>query len=445
MKKYYFSVTLGMVLSLLTNLNASTSNYLASQVYSDLERKVFQVKTALSKDAPKSSYGTGFVVAIDGKIITNYHVVSRSLEKYNTYQIYVDVEGEMFEAKILEIDIIHDLALLKIDKKLDNSLKIRMQNIKIGERIFSMGIPKDLGLSITEGIYNGIKKNGLYENIHMSNPLNAGMSGGPVIDSKGELVGVNVSILLKSQNISFAVTSKSVKRILDKYNSRGKDVVQYSNKNDKAVDSEIEKQLLNAQESLTTDFMNTAKKSKKEGLWSYTKPSKELTCWQVDNSDKDKNLYHEKKEICYVPSSSHVKHDLYGGTYELKYSIMSTDKLSLVKFYNYVNSVYNGEQMIESLYINFFANDNYTKYECDKDIVFNTKDIPFKINYCVKAYVNYKGIYDVDFKAVTLLKDKNALFLRLTLRGFTSNNINQFIQTLLNDIRFSNNVDYKNI
>ena len=100
------------------------------------------------------------------------------------------VDGKKtIKADVVAFDIVNDLALLKVPVKFSQVLKVRPGAVKDGDKIFSIGLPKDLGMSIVEGNYNGILKEGIYENILMSSPINSGMSGGPTLNKNSDVVG----------------------------------------------------------------------------------------------------------------------------------------------------------------------------------------------------------------------------------------------------------------
>ena len=114
--------------------------------------------------------------------------------------------------ELLTIDVIHDLAILRVDSLQGRFLELNTAELDKGGRIYSMGNPRDLGLTIIEGTYNGLVKNSRYQKILFSGSLNPGMSGGPSIDENGEVIGVNVST--GGEQISFLVPAKNLRALL---------------------------------------------------------------------------------------------------------------------------------------------------------------------------------------------------------------------------------------
>jgi serine protease Do len=89
--------------------------------------------------------------------------------------------------------LVHDLAIVKSEEIHGSFFALNETPLKKGSRIFSLGNPLDLGMTIIEGTYSGDIEGSLYDKIHFSGSLNPGMSGGPTIDAKGACIGINVS------------------------------------------------------------------------------------------------------------------------------------------------------------------------------------------------------------------------------------------------------------
>src|SRR6201999_2275505 len=87
-----------------------------------------------------------------------------------------------------------------------------------GARVYSLGNPHDVGLSIVEGTYNGQLAETLFERIHFTGSLNPGMSGGPAIDRAGRVVGVNVASM--GNQLSFLVPIRFARELLEKVHTQ---------------------------------------------------------------------------------------------------------------------------------------------------------------------------------------------------------------------------------
>ncbi|MBK7170152.1 MAG: trypsin-like peptidase domain-containing protein, partial [Gammaproteobacteria bacterium] len=142
-------------------------------------------------DNKSKGIGSGFQVGDDGVFATNFHVVSEFAHKPQRYHLeYLGRDGVAVPLKLLDIDVIHDLALLQAPAALPVTLPLAQVALAQGERVYSMGNPLDLAMTIIEGTYNGYVSAARYRKILFSASLNPGMSGGPALNDAGELVGV---------------------------------------------------------------------------------------------------------------------------------------------------------------------------------------------------------------------------------------------------------------
>lgn len=162
--------------------------------------------------------GTGFVVRDDGYIVTNNHVVQDAGKIEVSFQ-----NGKSYEAKVVGTDSFSDLAVLKIDGKnlptLDfgNSSKVRP-----GEFSIAIGSPMGFKHTVTFGIISAVGRdvrdiNGNINFIQTDAAINRGNSGGPLINMKGEVIGVNTAIITKqaAQNIGFAIPADIARNVID--------------------------------------------------------------------------------------------------------------------------------------------------------------------------------------------------------------------------------------
>ena len=218
-------------------------------VYSSLEiSQLFQLKTRRGRvntitwprDTIKSN-GSGFIISKDGYILTNAHNIRENLDPNfiitNTSVIVVVPGGDAFEASIRGIDEITDIALLKIDgENFDYCDLGDSDEVKVGEWAIALGNPRNL---ISNAQYQPIASAGIVSAINAdfsvdSNSgklldnmiqtdasLNPGNSGGPLIDSNGDVIGINTFIKADSQNLGFAIPINFAKKIADDLKLKG--------------------------------------------------------------------------------------------------------------------------------------------------------------------------------------------------------------------------------
>ncbi len=173
-----------------------------------------------------TSLGSGFIATSDGYIITNNHVIEGAED------ILVKLaDNRDYKGKVIGVDSRTDVAVIKINEK--NLPTIPWGNsdkLKPGEMILAVGNPFGLNHSITMGIISALGRVALgisdYENfIQTDAAINPGNSGGPLVNVKGEVIGVTNAIFSTSggyQGIGFAIPSNMVKNVMDSIISQGK-------------------------------------------------------------------------------------------------------------------------------------------------------------------------------------------------------------------------------
>src|SRR5471032_266680 len=169
-----------LLLSLLMLPAAATEN--AKTIFATGKDRIVQVRLIDQAGNAKNALGSGFVIADGGRIISNYHVVSGLVNHPGRFRAeYLAQNGETGKLALLDIDVIHDLALLRAEGFAPTPFAVRAEAPAMGVRLYSLGNPLDLGLTIVEGTYNALLKKSLYERIHFTGSINPGMSGGPTL------------------------------------------------------------------------------------------------------------------------------------------------------------------------------------------------------------------------------------------------------------------------
>jgi serine protease Do len=167
--------------------------------------------------------GSGFIISDDGFIMTNAHVVEGADEVTVTL-----TDRREFKAKVLGADRRSDVALLKVEARNLPSLRIGDSNhIRVGEWVIAIGSPFNLENTVTAGIISAkARDTGEYLPLIQSDvAVNPGNSGGPLINMRGEVIGINSQIATLSgayNGISFAVPIDEVMRVADQIKKTGK-------------------------------------------------------------------------------------------------------------------------------------------------------------------------------------------------------------------------------
>src|SRR5690606_12721451 len=154
----------------------------AARVRLDAARESVVLVRGFFGDAASSAFhGTGFAVGDQGFIVTNYHVVSEAVLHPRRFRLeYLTSDGRRGRLRVHAVDVRNDLAVLKPQEDLAlPPLRVRTDIPRPGARAYSIGFPLNLGLTITEGVANGVVASGFEQRIHYTGAINSGMSGGP--------------------------------------------------------------------------------------------------------------------------------------------------------------------------------------------------------------------------------------------------------------------------
>ncbi|MDH3721701.1 MAG: DegQ family serine endoprotease [Desulfobacteraceae bacterium] len=174
------------------------------------------------RDFKQRSLGSGFIIDKDGYIVTNNHVID------NADKIVVILKDEKeFEAQIVGRDKNTDLALIKIE--LNHNLPVLRfgdsDALKVGQWVVAIGNPFGLEQTVTAGIVSAkgrVIGSGPYDDfIQTDASINPGNSGGPLLNMKGEVIGINTAIVAGGQGIGFAIPVNLAKNIIAQIKSTG--------------------------------------------------------------------------------------------------------------------------------------------------------------------------------------------------------------------------------
>ena len=145
--------------------------------------------------------GSAFFALSEGVAVTSWHVISDA----------VKVSARLSDNRVLDVtglidkDERHDLALIRVTAATGPRVQICAANPAIGSRAYAIGAPKGFEFSITDGLISQIQTVDGYNQFQVSCPISGGNSGGPIVNERGEVVGVTSWTKKDAQNLSFAV------------------------------------------------------------------------------------------------------------------------------------------------------------------------------------------------------------------------------------------------
>jgi S1-C subfamily serine protease len=166
--------------------------------------------------------GSGAIISKEGHVVTNYHVIADVSEVIITTN-----DNKQYPARILGASAERDIALLQIDSNRSDFPALTFANsdmAKVGQMVFAVGNPFGLSGTVTQGIISARDRHlsdGVLDYLQTDTVINPGNSGGPLINIRGEILGINVAIYRGDENvrawqgIGLAVPSNSAKKVVD--------------------------------------------------------------------------------------------------------------------------------------------------------------------------------------------------------------------------------------
>jgi|ERR1043166_1849768 2-alkenal reductase len=170
-----------------------------------------------SVDGNSELYGSGFFWDQQGHIVTNVHVLGRN-------SVVVLANGQRVTPEVVGVDQTSDIAVLRIPGASAAMARGASNALRVGEQVFAIGNPYGVGISLSRGIVSGLNRTiETTERRHLNNlvqtdaALNPGNSGGPLIDQRGCLIGMNTAILSPSSTssgVGFAMTVERLAQVV---------------------------------------------------------------------------------------------------------------------------------------------------------------------------------------------------------------------------------------
>jgi len=211
-----------------TNLQKSvTTQQTLAETQEDLEAQLSTLKAEASADfsgiieeavtsvvsiKTDVAQGSGFIITEDGYVVTNAHVLEDA-----TYANAITYDNSVKPMSLIGFNSEIDIALLKISGTYSPLSFGDSSDLRVGEKVIAIGNPHGLSFSVTEGIISGVDRrisgySGRY--IQTDAALNPGNSGGPLIDSQSDVIGIN-NFKLSGDNLGFALESNFIKQELN--------------------------------------------------------------------------------------------------------------------------------------------------------------------------------------------------------------------------------------
>lgn len=202
---------------LVSNLAWAQDNN-AETLFKRIRPSVVELKTEVAGNLGVTSSASGFVAHRQDWVVTNYHAVTEAIYEENAHVLSVQTANQGKQTvRVIAVDVFNDLAILQLKTPIDGPLlELRDSWPAKGENGFSVGKPGSFEYSIVNGSFNGMHDEQSSPLIVFSGAINGGMSGGPTLDTRGRVVGVNVATSNQHQLIGLVIPSSAVSALIQR-------------------------------------------------------------------------------------------------------------------------------------------------------------------------------------------------------------------------------------
>jgi len=398
------------------------SSTAARTVFEQARDAVVKVRSTVADN--NNSTGTAFLLRADGLMVTNYHVVSDHVFDPAIYQLrYQTHDGREGPLTLLAIDVVNDLALVKSDLTTPKPLRLRTSPPEKGDTAFSLGYPLNQGITVTEGTFNGISEDFYREHFHFTGAVNPGMSGGPVVDRAGEVIGMNVSHRRNAQLVSFLVPGRFIAALLESAAS-GKPPASFEHEAWSQAGAHTANLLRDA--SAATWQSRT--------LGNFTLPAEQMPRMQCSRSVSNEATEKTESESvsCTIKSSLYLTDRLMPGQLSVSHTLYRNRRLPAPQFARFIQAQFGvaASAMLKEK--------DYKPMQC-MDRIVALKGGRFKAVLCAAAYRRHSQLNDTILRVLSLTDGKEAVITKLDIDGAPPDAALPYIERFLGSLQWNPN------
>jgi serine protease Do len=382
----------------------------AQKLYSSAKADLLQIRMLLKNGRSQSTVGSGFMVGTSNLVLTNYHVVSQMALDPDVYAgEYVDTDGKRGPVELLAVDVLHDLAVVRINRSGTGFFNVpdKLAKLTQGQYLYSLGNPLDLGFAISEGSYNGVITRSFYDQLMFTGPINSGMSGGPSVTVTGDVAGVNVSKRRDGELVSFLVPVRYAQELLKRVAAQPAPP--------KDFNPLIGQQLLAHQKAMIDRLLETPLSVKMMGPYLVpVRESEQVRCWGRSNVKAEASFTADTIS-CSMESAIYVSDTQQTGHVSMTHQYVRSASLDKMRFAVLASTLFKVDNVGSS------KDTRMTGPSCTEQFV-ATKTVPLRAVTCVRAYRKFAGLYNFTLMTATTDDPKASLQSRIDVSGVSYEN-----------------------
>ncbi len=397
----------------------------AERMYQDHGAAVYQVQVIDQASGKKAAIGSGFQIDAHGLLATNYHVVSEMINRTANNRLeYLHEDGRRGALSLAGVDVVNDLALLRMDHPGRAFVKLGTSNLRKGTRVFALGNPHDIGFTIVEGIHNGLATDTFHEKIHFSGAINQGMSGGPALSSDGRVVGINV--MTGGNQIGFLVPVEALVALVKRH-ERDFSAQPFVER----AHQDIEAQLVVSQSTMVKAMLSPDHPWERMTFGPLSLPGRihpALKCWGAP-AHEEKDPYTHFWSTCYNEDSLFLSDTFETGVFFYRYDVLTpSDEMWTPRFYSLYEGLY-----ASSVEASNAGEGDVGNFTC-KDGFADQAGHRFKTSYCVRPYKKYPALYDAHLYMALVDAPRTGVVITVNVAGVTQESAQSFMTRFVSEI-----------
>lgn len=389
-----------------------------AQAFQRLRPAIVRIEVQETGADAVSSVGSGFFATAGGHIVTNYHVVSSLVNEPDRHRAMATTATDTLPLEVLAVDAVNDLAVVRVPAPAPGLvLEPTAAPPAKGDRLLALGHPRDLGLSIVEGTYNGQVERKHTPRLHFTGPLNPGMSGGPAVSMDGRLVGVNVATM--GEEVAFLVPAAEVAAILARVPSEPPPP-------DSLLAGIAAAVARHADTAVGNLFQAGTRTVRLGGFVVPSEPTRAFQCWGGTRDDADQP-YEVVVHQCSTDESIFLSETLGAGLLSFRHDLVRGNSMGLLRLLTATENVFSQKAQFDGT-----ARET-TRFKCEASNV-RTAQLAFRTELCARRFTRLPGLYEAVLRATPFGGDGERLVTTLTLSGMPFRLIRETAQRYLETI-----------
>ena len=381
---------------------------------------VAQIKGFFGTNTAQAFHGTGFAVGPNGALLTNYHVIAQQVFYPEKYRLeYRTPDGATGKIVVLAVDVRRDLAVVRAEGLDAKPLTFSRAVPAKGERAYSIGFPLDVGLTITEGVANGQVEDSFDPRIHYSGAINGGMSGGPALNTAGQVIGINVSGYRNEQLVSFLVPAVHARELIDRATTKPLDA--------KDLRRDVVTQLRAHAVDLLDALQGPMPTQSVAGYSLPMKLSPFMDCSAAGDPAPDSPVQLVTIN-CSAKAGLYVQQGLYSGDIRYSHYVVTTDKLDAWRFSQKMST-------LASATGGSGTRQHVGPFACRTNVV-KLKGFDASLMICARSYRKLDGLYDFTVRAISLNQAYRGYATHIDMHGMDFDAAMQFIRRFVDRMQW---------